>query len=162
MPGSVDDLSRSAAKVQAALDVFGLAYHVLELPDSTRTARDAAEAIGCEVGQIAKSLVFRRIESDQPLLVIASGSNLVDLDLIASHIGEGVVLGQADYVRAVTGFVIGGIPPLGHDTSIQTLIDQDLMKYDVIWAAAGTPRAVFQLTGDALLRMTGGEVLQVC
>jgi prolyl-tRNA editing enzyme YbaK/EbsC (Cys-tRNA(Pro) deacylase) len=154
-------LSGSAAKVQSALDQFNMEFHVLELPGSTRTAEDAAQAIGCVVGQIAKSLVFRFSESGSPILVIASGSNQVDIGQVGGLLGEKIELGDADFVRAATGFAIGGVPPVGHLTAIRTLVDQDLMSYEVIWAAAGTPRAVFRLTPEELVSITKGEVLRV-
>ena len=154
-------LSDSAKKVQYALDPFGLDFQVQELPGSTRTASDAAQAIGCQVGQIAKSLVFRFLVVERPLLVIASGSNRVDLDLLGASLGEAIVMADADYVRAATGFAIGGIPPLGHVSPLETLIDQELMQYEEIWAAAGTPHAVFRLVPDDLVRTTGGTLMRV-
>ena len=127
-----------------------------------RTARDAAQAIGCEVGQIAKSLVFQFLVSEMPLLVIASGAIRVNVDLVGQRLGEAIVMAEADYVRASTGFAIGGVPPLGHTTPIRTkLIDQEIMQYQEIWAAAGTPHAVFRLTPDELIRITKGELMQV-
>ena len=152
-------LNASAQKVQDALDARGYAHcRVVEMPDSTRTAAEAAAAIGCTVAQIAKSLVFRGAQSGAPVLVIASGTNRVDPQRLAGLLGEPVEKPDADYVRERTGFVIGGVPPLGHREPIRTFIDQDLLAFDEIWAAAGTPRAVFRLTPDDLLRMTGGEV----
>jgi prolyl-tRNA editing enzyme YbaK/EbsC (Cys-tRNA(Pro) deacylase) len=161
MPQRKDALSDSAIKVQLALDRFKLDFQVLELPGSTRTASDAARAIGCEVGQIAKSLVFHFLKNEKPLLVIASGSNRVNVELVGSNLGEAIVMAGADYVRASTGFSIGGIPPLGHIAPIRTIIDQEIMQYKEIWAAAGTPHAVFRLTPDELLRITQGELMQV-
>jgi prolyl-tRNA editing enzyme YbaK/EbsC (Cys-tRNA(Pro) deacylase) len=154
-------LSGSAKRVQQALDLFALDFQVLELPGSTRTASDAAQAIGCEVGQIAKSLVFQFLTSRKSLLVIASGSIRVNVDLLRSHLGESIVMADADYVRASTGFAIGGVPPLGHKSPIRTVIDQEIMQYDEIWAAAGTPHAVFRLTPDELISITQGEVIRV-
>lgn len=161
MPQRKDALSDSAIKVQLALDRFKLDFQVLELPGSTRTASDAARAIGCEVGQIAKSLVFHFLKKEKPLLVIASGSNRVNVELVGSNLGEAIVMASADYVRASTGFSIGGVPPLGHIAPIRTIIDQEIMQYKEIWAAAGTPHAVFRLTPDELLRITQGELMQV-
>jgi prolyl-tRNA editing enzyme YbaK/EbsC (Cys-tRNA(Pro) deacylase) len=156
-----DALSDSALRVQLALDRFKLDFQVLELPGSTRTASDAAQAIGCEVGQIAKSLVFHFLIIEKPLLVIASGSNRVNVELVGSNLGEAIVMASADYVRASTGFAIGGVPPLGHTTPIRTVIDREIMQYKEIWAAAGTPHAVFRLTPDELLRITQGELMLV-
>lgn len=160
VPGS--ELSDSAAKVQQALDRFGLNFQVHELPASTRTAEDASRAIGCAVGQIAKSLVFQCSPSGQPLLVIVSGANRVDVELLGRHLDEEILLADAGFVRAATGYAIGGVPPVGHKSPLRSLIDEDLMLFEQIWAAAGTPRAVFRLTPSTLLQITGGEVLRVC
>jgi prolyl-tRNA editing enzyme YbaK/EbsC (Cys-tRNA(Pro) deacylase) len=157
----VMNLSSSAQKFQQALKAIGMSLEVIELADSTRTSLEAAHALGCQVGQIAKSLVFRALISHRPLLVIASGSNRVNEKVIAELFGEGIGKADADFVRERTGYVIGGVPPLGHTESLQTFIDQDLWQYPEIWAAAGTPHAVFRLTPDDLLRMTGGLVIKV-
>jgi prolyl-tRNA editing enzyme YbaK/EbsC (Cys-tRNA(Pro) deacylase) len=155
-------LSASAQKVQDALTALGFgALEVVELPDSTRTAVEAANAIGCTVGQIVKSLVFKGKESGDPVLVVASGPNRVDTTIIEGLIGEPITKPDADYVRDKTGFVIGGVPPVGHAQPLTTFVDQDLLQYGDIWAAAGTPRAVFRLTPDDLVRMTGGQVIAV-
>lgn len=159
--GSEEGLSRSATRVQQALDLFGLDFQVTELPASTRTAKEAALAVGCDVSQIAKSLVFRFAQRDRPLLVIVSGSNRVDTDLLSAYLGEKIIIAQADYVRAQTGFAIGGVPPVGHIQTIRTLIDEDMNQYAQIWAAAGTPRAVFRLSFKALVEITNGEIVQV-
>lgn len=155
-------LSPSAQKVQDALIVLGFAHcQVIELPDSTRTAAEAAAAIGCTVAQIAKSLVFKGAESGAPVLVIASGTNRVDTGKLAALIGESLVKPDADYVREKTGFVIGGVAPVGHSAPLRTFVDIDLRQYADIWAAAGTPRAVFKLTPADLEQMTGGTVIEV-
>ena len=154
-------LSASAQKVQAALQTLGLALEVVELPASTRTAQEAAQAVGCTVGQIVKSLVFRALQSDRPVLVETSGLNRVDETRLAALLGEPVGKADADFVRQRTGFVIGGVPPLGHAEALPTFIDQDLLQYQEIWAAAGTPNAVFRLTPAELLQMTGGQVVAV-
>ena len=157
-----DPLSASAQKVQETLIALGYGQRqVVELPDSTRTAAEAAAAIGCEVAQIAKSLVFKGATSGQPILVIASGAHRVDTGKIAELVGEPIEKPDADYVREKTGFVIGGVPPVGHPQQLATFIDQDLRQYATIWAAAGTPRAVFELTPDDLAQMTGGRVVAV-
>jgi prolyl-tRNA editing enzyme YbaK/EbsC (Cys-tRNA(Pro) deacylase) len=155
------ELSPSAQRVQTALDKLGLRLEVIELPASTRTAADAAKAIGCEVGQIVKSLVFKALRSNKPVLVAASGANRVNEKQIAAQIGEPLGKADADFVRANTGFGIGGVPPAGHSSKLQTFIDADLMAYPEIWAAAGTPNAVFRLTPSELVRMTGGTVVVV-
>jgi prolyl-tRNA editing enzyme YbaK/EbsC (Cys-tRNA(Pro) deacylase) len=134
---------------------------VFELPASTRSAAEAAAAIGCRGGQIAKSLIFAAKVSQRPILVIASGPNRVDEKKIAALVGENIAKADADFVRQHTGFAIGGVPPVGHKETILTFIDQDLLDYDQIWAAAGTPNAVFRLTSDELVRGTGGQVVAV-
>ena len=154
-------LSASAQRVQDALMKLGLTLQVVELPDSTRSAAEAAEAIGCSVGQIAKSLIFKTRSSQEPILVIASGPNRVDEKKIGDLVGERITKPDADFVRHHTGFSIGGVPPVGHQQPVSTFIDEDLLAYDEIWAAAGTPNAVFRLTGDNLVRATGGQVIRV-
>jgi prolyl-tRNA editing enzyme YbaK/EbsC (Cys-tRNA(Pro) deacylase) len=140
------DLSPAAARVQAALQAAGLELRVTELPASTRTAVEAAAAVGCSVAQIVKSLVFRTVTSDQAVLVLVSGANRVDEGRIGAHIGEPIEKASADFVRQRTGFSIGGVPPVGHTTRLRTFVDADLTVLSELWAAAGTPRAVFPLT----------------
>lgn len=154
-------LRASAQKVQTALEALGLSLEVVELPDTTRSAQEAAEAIGCRVEQIVKSLVFRGVESGRPILVLASGRNRVDQQKLADLVGEAVKMPDAQYVRSRTGFVIGGVPPLGHTESLETYIDQDLMDLNPLWAAAGTPFAVFSLAAADLLLMTGGRAVSI-
>ena len=154
-------LSASAQKVQAALAARGFTLQVVELPRSTRTSAEAAAAVGCSVGQIAKSLVFRAAKSNRPVLVLASGANRVSESAVAALVGEPLAKADADYVRARTGFVIGGVPPVGHAEPIVTFVDEDLLQYTDIWAAAGTPNAVFRLTPEELVRLTEGKVARV-
>lgn len=154
-------LSPSAQKVQAALLARGYTNQVVELPDSTRTSAEAAQAIGCQVGQIAKSLIFATRHSRRPILVIASGANRVDLEKVGALVGEPLEKANAEFVLQHTGFVIGGVPPVGHRQPLETFIDQDLLQYEEIWAAAGTPHAVFQLTPQQLLALTQGQVIRV-
>lgn len=156
-----EGLKKSAQKVQEALNQYGLSLKVVELPQSTRTAQEASEAIGCEVGQIAKSLIFKCRDSQKPVLIIASGVNRVNEKLLKTYTGERLEKADADYVLEQTGFVIGGIPPVGHNNPMTTFIDEDLLRYEEIWAAAGTPHAVFKLTPDDLLKMTRGKVVSV-
>ncbi|MDX1430546.1 MAG: YbaK/EbsC family protein [Rhodothermales bacterium] len=148
----------SARRVQEALEAAGLDLSVVELPQSARTARDAAIAIGCTVAQIAKSLVFKGAESGSPYLVVASGVNRVDVGRLSNLADERVAMAEPEFVRAATGYAIGGVPPVGHATAIRTWIDADLLQFDEIWAAAGTPSAVFRLTPQALIDITGGEL----
>ena len=155
------ELTSSALRVQAALAAFGLGLTVKEFDSSTRTAADAAAAIGCTVAQIAKSILFRAVSSDRPILVVTSGVNRVNEAKVAGYLGE--TLGKADaaFVRARTGFVIGGVPPIGHAETIETFIDNDLMRLEEIWAAAGTPNAVFRLRPADLVRITNGRVVGI-
>ena len=154
-------LKDGARRVQDALAARGFDFEVREFPRSTRTAAEAAAAIGCEVAQIAKSLVFRARASGRPVLVIASGANRVDEKAVAALIGEKIGRADAGFVRAATGFAIGGVPPVGHVTAPMTLIDRDLLALDEIWAAAGTPNAVFRLTPQDLIALTGGQVAEI-
>ncbi len=150
-------LSHNARRVQECLAALGFSFEVKELPGSTRTAAEAAASIGCSVAQIAKSLIFRDEKSDQPVLVVASGENRVDLAKIGKATGLVLVKADGRYVKENVGYAIGGIPPVGHDRPLRTLLDPDLQQYQVIWAAAGTPFAVFALAPFDLPAMTGGE-----
>jgi len=154
-------LSPSAQKVQDTLYALGFDRTVIEFVESTRTSAEAAARVGCALGQIAKSLVFRGQASGQPVLVITSGVNRVDEAKVGQLLGEPIGRADADFVRAATGFAIGGVPPLGHSQPIETFIDEDLLQYATIWGAAGTPKAVFELTPDDLQKMTGGRVMKV-
>lgn len=154
-------LKKAAQLVQDVLNNNNLECKVLELPSSTRTAIEAANAIGCEVDQIAKSLIFRTV-SGQPVLVLVSGPNRVNEKTIASYLGEKIEKADADFTREVTGFAIGGIPPVGHKQKITNIfIDEDLLNFDSVWAAAGTPNAVFELPTKHLLDITSGKVVSV-
>jgi prolyl-tRNA editing enzyme YbaK/EbsC (Cys-tRNA(Pro) deacylase) len=148
----------SALKVQALL---GPAFRVLEFDATTRTATEAATAIGCKVEQIAKSLIFRGAQSGRSILVVASGASRVDEAKVAVLIGEKIERADADFVRAKTGYAIGGVPPVGHAETPLALIDEDLFRFDAIWAAAGTPYAVFQLTPAELVELTNGKVAAI-
>jgi len=150
-------LSQSARRVQECLAALGFSFEVKELPGSTRTAAEAAASIGCSVAQIAKSLVFREGGSGEPILVVASGENRVDLEKIRQATGLALEKADGRFVKDTVGFAIGGIPPVGHSRRLRTLLDPDLLQYKVIWAAAGTPYAVFALHPRDLPAMTGGE-----
>jgi prolyl-tRNA editing enzyme YbaK/EbsC (Cys-tRNA(Pro) deacylase) len=156
-----DELSTSALKVQTALKALGLECQVVELPGSTRTAVEAAQAVGCTVGQIVKSLVFCGKASQRPVLALVSGSNRVDEKKLAALAGEAIEKASADFTRLHTGYAIGGVPPLGHTESISTFIDEDLLQYAEVWAAAGTPHAVFRIDPAELARATGGQVAAI-
>jgi len=157
----LQNLSSSARKVQQALNENGVACQVVEMPQSTRTAEDAARAVGCQVGQIVKSLIFRGKQSHQAILVATSGANRVNEKIIKTLIAEPLSKADAEFVRKQTGFAIGGVPPVGHAQSIRIFIDEDLLQYNEIWAAAGTPRAVFKLTPRELQKITDGQVVSV-
>ena len=156
-----DELSGSAQRFQEILRQRGFAHQVVELPASTRTAKEAAQAVGCQLGQIVKSLVFKGLHSQTPLLVLASGPNRVDERRLSELTGEPIEKADADFVRQWTGFAVGGVPPLGHKEPVASFIDETLLQYDTLWAAAGTPRAVFQLTPADLQTMTGGHVVSI-
>jgi len=159
MSESRDSALRDASRrIQEALDAFGVGLAVKEFPASTRTAADAAATIGCTVEQIAKSLIFRGKDSDRPVLVIASGANRVDEKKVKAVLGEAIGKADAEFVREKTGFSIGGVPPVGHAVPPEVLIDRDLMALGEIWAAAGTPFAVFRLDPETLRRITSGTV----
>ena len=155
------NLKRSSAKVQAVLNEFGYELNVMEFSDSTRTSQEAANAVGCEVGQIAKSLIFKGKISQKPILIIASGANRVNEKLLKEYIGEKLEKADADFVLEHTGFAIGGVPPVGHIKPITTYIDEDLMQYEEIWAAAGTPNSVFKLSPKILVEITKGSVINI-
>lgn len=140
-------------RVMAVLATAGAPVDVREFPEGTRTAEEAAAAVGCDVGQICKSLVFR--VGDAPLLVIASGRNRVD------ETRFGAEKADARYVREQTGFAIGGVPPFAHARPMETVVDEDLLAYEVVWAAAGTPRTVFSIAPEQLVAVSGGRVARV-
>ena len=154
-------MSPNACRVQEVLDGLGLKQRVREMDQTTRSAEDAARAVGCEVGQIAKSLVFKGATSQQAILVITSGANRVNETGLARLIGEPVLKANADFVRAKAGYAIGGVPPVGHPHPLAVFIDEDLMKYPCIWAAAGSPKAVFHLSPQELERITAGRIICV-
>ena len=154
-------LKASAQKVQNILRSMGYSSQVVELSDSTRTAQEAAQAIGCQVAQIVKSLVFTTSTTHKPILVVASGSNRVNEKHLGTLVGEPIKKASADFVRQHTGFAVGGVAPVGHPEPLLTFVDEDLFQYDHIWAAAGTPFTVFQLTPQELQQMTNGQVVSI-
>ncbi|HEU4385412.1 MAG TPA: YbaK/EbsC family protein [Anaeromyxobacteraceae bacterium] len=153
--------SRSVERVREALAALGLASEVKQLEASTRTAEDAAAAVGCQVGQIVKSLVFRSEATGDALLVLVSGTNRASEPRLSALSGGPVARADADFVRDRTGFAIGGVPPLGHARPLPTLIDRDLMAFPVVWAAAGSPNAVFALSPADLQRITAGRIVDL-
>jgi prolyl-tRNA editing enzyme YbaK/EbsC (Cys-tRNA(Pro) deacylase) len=154
-------LSPTAQKIQDLLNLLGYDYAVIEHAESTRTAQEAADRAGCELGQIVKSLIFKGKESGKPIIVLTSGANRVDEKRISEYAGEGIGKADADFVRAVTGFAIGGVPPVGHIQKIETYMDEDFLQYEIVWAAAGTPNAIFELKTKDLQKMTDGKVVRV-
>lgn len=154
-------ISKRAQQFQDLLQGRGLDLTVIELPDSTRTADDAARSLGCEKAQIVKSLVFRAAATDQPVLVLASGPNRVNERAISAVIGEEIGKADADYVKRVTGFAIGGVPPIGHREQLTVLVDKDLLRYEETWAAAGTPNAVFRIPGPLTAILSEHVVVSV-
>jgi len=154
-------LSSTAQRVQDLLLARGYSCQVIEHAESTRTSQEAADRAGCTLGQITKSMVFKGKTTQKPILVLTSGANRVDEERISRYAGESITRADPDFVRAVTGFAIGGVPPIGHAQPTETYLDEDLMQYDTIWAAAGTPNAIFELTPSQLKSMTGGTVAQV-
>jgi len=155
------ELSASALRVQQYLAQRGERFEVKEFADSTRTAQEAADSIGCSVAQIAKSLVFEDRNSGELVLVIASGSNRVDTGKIADATDCRLKQAKANMVKPKTGYAIGGIPPVGHNEPLKTFLDEDLKRFNTIWAAAGTPFAVFQLTPASLEKLTCGQWLDL-
>lgn len=146
-------------RVRQALLEQGVEPHIAEFPQGTRTAEQAAEAIGVEVGQIVKSLIF--MAGDEPVLALVSGSNMADTNKLGELLDSNIGRADARRVREATGFAIGGVPPLGHATSLPTFIDEDLLRYETVHAAAGTPFTVFAVEPEDLVRMTGGKVADI-
>ena len=156
-----NELSKSAHIVQKCLCDKGLPFKVVQLSESTRTAQEAANTIGCKVAQIVKFLVFRTKDTGKAILILASGVNRVNEKKFKELLGEELTRPDAEFVREVTGFAIGGIPPVGHKNSIETYIDEDLLTLKELWAAAGTPNAVFSLPSGEIVNLTGGKVVSV-
>lgn len=154
-------LSKGTEIVQNTLDTLGYKNEVIELSDSTRTAQEAADTLGCKVAQIAKTIVFKLEETNQALVVIASGSNRINEMHLSEILGQTLGKADASFVREETGYVIGGVSPIIQDKTIKIILDEDLFQFENIWAAAGHPKAVFQLTPSELKTLTNGEVMNV-
>jgi prolyl-tRNA editing enzyme YbaK/EbsC (Cys-tRNA(Pro) deacylase) len=148
-------------RVRAAALALGLPIAIRQMPASTRTAAEAAAACGCAVGEIVKSLVFRGRASGRPLLILVSGANRVDEEAAAATVGEALARPDAAFVRAATGYAIGGIPPFGHTAALATFIDRDLLAFAEVWAAAGTPNAVFAVDPARLAAAVDARVITV-
>ena len=152
-------LSRNALRVQQALEQHGLGLEVVELNASTRTAQDAAHAVGCELGQIVKSLVFR--SGSDALLFLVSGKNQLNVVRVSASLGMTIEKADAEFARQASGYPIGGVPPVAHDTPMRTFIDKSLLEYEHVWAAAGTPNSVFKIESRLLPALTGGQLIDV-
>lgn len=157
----MNDLKPASRRVAEAAENAGLSIKIVTHAQSTRTAEEAATACGCGIGQIVKSLVFQAKGSGAPVLLLVSGSNRVNEKSVAKQIGDALKRPDAKYVRDITGFAIGGIPPLGHDTPLKTYVDRTLLAYSTVWAAAGTPESVFEVAPEALVAATGADVIDV-
>jgi prolyl-tRNA editing enzyme YbaK/EbsC (Cys-tRNA(Pro) deacylase) len=154
-------MPRSARRVRDALVALDLPADIHRLADSTRTAPEAAAAVGCALGAIVKSLVMRGVGSGDPVLALVSGANRADEARLAAAFGEPIERPDAAYVREVTGYAIGGIPPVGHPAPLRTILDEDLLRFDTVWAAAGHPHAVFPIAPAELARVTGAQVTRL-
>lgn len=152
-------MNPTAQRVADVLAALGVETTVIEFAESTRTAEEAAAAIGTQVGQIVKSLVF--MAGDAPVLALVSGANRLDPARLAEHTGDPPRRATADQVRTATGFAIGGVPPIGHPQPLRTFIDRDVTQYETVYAAAGTPHTVFALTPADLMRITGGQIIDL-
>jgi predicted esterase YcpF (UPF0227 family)/prolyl-tRNA editing enzyme YbaK/EbsC (Cys-tRNA(Pro) deacylase) len=160
VPASSTGLPASARRVQDALDALAVGSRVVELPVAARTSQQAAEALGVEVGRIAKSLVFRGGRTSRPVLVIAAGDRRVDEGRVSAALGEPIERASPEFVREHTGFAIGGVAPLGHPQPLSTLVDASLRRFDTVWAAGGTPHCVFPIAPAALLAASGGREIE--
>jgi prolyl-tRNA editing enzyme YbaK/EbsC (Cys-tRNA(Pro) deacylase) len=159
--GFMGKISPSAQKVQNALIDLGVTSEVIEFTESTRTAKEAADRVGCQLGQIVKSMIFKGCESLNGILVLTSGSNRVDEEKISCYAEEAIIRADPDFVRETTGFAIGGVPPIGHLKDMETYFDEDLLLFDQVWAAAGTPNAVFALSPSELIRISKAKTVCV-
>jgi len=151
----------SVERVRSALARAGLRPEIVELPGAARTAQAAASFLGCEVGQIANSLVFRAQSTDGAILVMSSGARRVDTGRLSALLGEPAGKADAEFVRSRTGFAIGGVPPVGHSEVARVFVEKSLAAWPRLWAAAGHPHTVFPLTYEELLRVTGGTAAEL-
>lgn len=155
------DFKHSCQKIQDLLHEYDLEIKVIEFKELVRTSKETADLIGCEVGQIAKTLIFKNKKTKKPICVILSGKNRLDESKIVKHLGQEVEKPDAHFIVEHTKFIIGGIPPMGYPLDDQPLIDEDLMRYKEIWAAAGTPYAVFRIAPQDLLKITDAKVVEI-
>jgi prolyl-tRNA editing enzyme YbaK/EbsC (Cys-tRNA(Pro) deacylase) len=147
----------TALRVAQLLRDAGVEAQVVEFDQPTRTSAEAAAALGCEVAEIAKSIVLRGAASGQAVIVVASGANRVSESKVAAQVGEPLARADAEFVRTATGYAIGGVAPIGHATAVKILLDEDIRRFATVWAAGGTPYSVFPLEPDELRRITGAE-----
>ena len=153
----MSDLSRSARRFRERMREAGHEIDVVALSSSTRTAKEAADSIGCSVAQIAKSIVFRTASDDRPVIVVASGTNRVNVEKVSALVGAELQSANGAFVKKTVGYAIGGVPPAGHDGETVVVLDRDLGRFDEVWAAAGTPFAVFRVEPDELPALTGAD-----
>jgi prolyl-tRNA editing enzyme YbaK/EbsC (Cys-tRNA(Pro) deacylase) len=154
-------ISKSTQRVEEALRSKNISFQLMQLPTTTHTAQQAATALGCTIDQIVKSLIFKTKHTHKPILIVASGKNKVHEAVISQALGEEIIRADAEFVKEVTGFPIGGVAPIGHRQPLQTLIDKDLLTFDILWAAAGTPNTVFSFKAADLQAMTNGKVVAI-
>ncbi len=154
--------SSSVERFEKSARDLDLTIAIVEMTESTRTAQEAAAACGCDVGQIVKSLIFLTGDTVTPVLLLVSGDNQVDQHMVAALLGESLERPDAKFVRQTTGFSIGGVPPFGHATPLKTYIDQDLLRHETVWAAAGSPKAVFSVSSIVLKDVTNAIEIAVC
>lgn len=143
------------------LDNMGFSFDIIEFNQSTKTAQDAANALNCQIGQIVKSLVFKCINCGKPIIFLVSGSNKLDDKKVSETIGKKIEKANADFVKIYTGFSIGGVPPIGYEMNIEIYMDKDLLNFDEVWAAAGTPNSVFKINSKTLLEITKAKIISV-
>lgn len=155
------ELKASSQRVQDFLAQHGQQFVVRQMPASTRTAAEAAEAVGCSIGQIAKSLIFKDKKSGDPVLIVASGANMVCTKKVEQATGMKLGKADADFVREKVGYAIGGVPPVAHHSQVTTILDPSLQSYEAIWAAAGTPNSLFELHSRDLEMLTQGTWVEL-
>jgi prolyl-tRNA editing enzyme YbaK/EbsC (Cys-tRNA(Pro) deacylase) len=162
MQNTSSEIPQSAKKVQVVLVEKGYAFELKVFSSNTRTAQEAAETLGCEVSHIVKSLLFRTIKGHHPILVLINGKDRVNEKKLSKLVGEMVEKAPANFTRDITGFAIGGIPPVGHQTKIDRIfIDETLLDFEILWAAAGTPNSVFHFQSKDIQGLTGGQMVSI-
>lgn len=155
-------LTKENVKIQELLKDFGVESKVTTFDQSTKTSQQAADALGCEVAQIAKSMVFMNKDDRTAILIIASGANRVDKEILENVVGAPVKLADPEFVLEQTGYIVGGVAPIGHTIPPKIYIDKDLLEYEYVWAAAGTSNSVFKINTQELIRITSAEPAVIC